>query len=834
LLGFTVRLSIDGITAHVSVKGRHGLGLFLDRLARRPLLMDGAMGSMLQEAGLKPGECPELMNVERPEVVASVHAQYAAAGADVLTTNTFGATRLKLDEYGLSPRLNEINAAAVRLAKKAVADSGRKAMVAGGIGPTGRFLAPVGELTYDLAYDAFREQAQALADAGADAIIIETMSDLKEARAAVIAAKEASGLPVIVTMTFQQDLRSLLGTTPEVAVTVLGSLGADVVGANCSLGPEGLYEAARRMASVARVPLIFQPNAGLPQLVDGRTIFPAGPEELALYADKFLELGASVIGSCCGSTPEHTKAMADVVGRWGERPGRVSGTAATRLASRTRLVTIGGAEPPVIIGERINPTGRKELSAELAAGKTSIVRKDARGQAEAGAALVDINVGLPGADETELMGLVVRAVEESTDLPVVIDSTDPEAIEAALKEASGKPLVNSVTGDEARLSSILPLVKRYGAAVVGLTIDEDGVPATAEKRVEIAGRILDACLKLGIPKEDLVIDPLVLTASAEQPQAAETLKAVGMIKERLGLATSLGVSNISFGLPNRPLINAVYLTMALGHGLDAAMVNPYDTRMGEAISAGAVLVNRDPRAEGYIAAHRKKAQTGDKSSATPAARQDKPATLEEEIRRAVIEGDKEGILPLVERALERGMEPLAVGNDCLIPALTEVGRLYETKEFFLPQVMQSAETMKAAFARLKKEMKPGAGRDKGTVVLATVFGDVHDIGKNIVSTLLENHGLNVIDLGKNVPKETVLDEAVKHDADVIGLSALMTTTMTQMGELIKERDRRGLGIPVVLGGAVVTPEYAQKVGAAGSSRDAMEAVGLIKEIIGKK
>jgi len=794
------------------------------------------MGSMLQDAGLRPGECPELMNIERPDVVSAVHAQYAAAGADVLTTNTFGATRVKLDEYGLSPRLREINAAAVKLARKAAAGSGRDVMVAGGMGPTGKFLAPVGELSFDLAYDVFREQAQALAEAGADAIIIETLSDIKEARAAVMAAREAADLPVIVTMTFQQDLRSLLGTPPEVAVTVLGSLGADVVGANCSLGPEGLYDVARRMAAVSRVPLIFQPNAGLPQLVDGKTVFPAGPDELARYAARFLELGASVIGSCCGSTPAHTRAMAEVLGRWGEKPGRSPGAAATRLASRTRLVTIGGSEPPVIIGERINPTGRKELSAELASGKTPTVRKDARGQAEAGAALVDINVGLPGADEAELMGLVVRAVEESTDLPVVIDSTDPEAIEAALREVSGKPLVNSVTGDVSRLETVLPLVRRYGAAVVGLTIDEEGVPATAEKRVEIAGRILDACINYGIPREDLVIDPLVLTASAEQPQAAETLKAVGMIKERLGLATSLGVSNISFGLPNRPLINAVYLTMALGYGLDAAMVNPYDPRMGEAVAAGAVLVNRDPRAEGYIAAHRRKAHAGGESAATPSAGKEDggPSTLEDEIRKAVIEGDKEGILPLVEKALEKGMEPLSVGNECLIPALTEVGRLYETKEFFLPQVMQSAETMKAAFARLKREMRPGEGRDRGTVVLATVFGDVHDIGKNIVSTLLENHGLNVVDLGKNVPKETVLDEAVKNGADVIGLSALMTTTMTQMGELIKERDRRGLKIPVVLGGAVVTPEYAAKVGAAGSSRDAMEAVGLIKEIIGRK
>ncbi len=814
------------------------MGNLLERIRERALLMDGAMGSMLQEAGLKPGQCPDEMNLSSPAAVASVHESYVRAGADVLTTNTFGATRAKLDEYGLGPKLAEINRAAVELARKAAQGAGREVFVAAGMGPTGRFLAPVGEMSFDEAYGFYAEQARALAEAGPDAIIIETMSDIKEARAAVIAAKESTSLPVIVSMTFQQDLRSLLGTPPEAAVAVLGAAGADVVGANCSLGPEGLYEVARAMAASSRTPLIFQPNAGLPKLIDGKTVFPAGPEDLADYAARFLKLGAAIIGSCCGSTPAHTEAMAKVLAGWTGKPAVAAGAAGTRLASRTRLVTIGGYAPPVIIGERINPTGRKDLSAELAAGKTSIVKKDARGQAEAGAMLIDINVGLPGGDEPELMPIVVRAVEESADLPVVIDSTDPAAVEAALKEVSGKPLVNSVTGDRDRLDSILPLVKRFGAAVIGLTIDEQGVPATAEKRVEIAARILDACQAAGIPKEDLVIDPLVLTASAEQAQAAETLKAVGMIRERLGLATSLGVSNISFGLPDRPLINAAYLTMALGYGLDAAMVNPYDPRMSDAMSASAVLTNRDPRAEGYIAKTRRKAQAGEKSTTRPAQSQaagsDRELTLEEQINLAVIEGDRENIVGLVEKALAKGMEPLAVGNDCLIPALTEVGRLYERKEFYLPQVMQSAETMKAAFARLKREMKPGSGADKGTVVLATVFGDVHDIGKNIVSTLLENHGLKVIDLGKNVPGNTILEEAVKNNADVIGLSALMTTTMTQMEEVIKERDRRGVKIPVVLGGAVVTPEYAKKVGAAGSSRDALEAVGLIKEIIGKR
>jgi len=808
------------------------LGSLLDDIKKRPLLMDGAMGSMLQEAGLLPGECPEEMNVSRAEVVMDVHAKYVEAGADIITTNTFGGTRVKLAEYGLDGRLAELNAAAVRLAREAADKAGRKVYVAAGLGPTGKFMKPVGDMGFDEAYDMFAEQVRALASARPDAIIIETMSDIKEARAAVIAAKENSDLPVIITMTFQQDLRSLLGTPPDVAVTVLEAAGADVIGANCSLGPEGLYEVAKVMFRVANVPLIFQPNAGLPVLEFGKTVYPAGPDVLADYAGRFIQMGAGIIGSCCGSTPAHTRAMAEKARMAGERclPARPE-EGITRLASRTKLVRIGGPSMPLIIGERINPTGRPGLTAELSSGKTSMVKKEARGQADAGAGLIDINVGLPGGDEPALMPVVVRAVEESTDLPVVIDSTDPRAIEAALKEVGGKPLVNSVTGDADRLDSILPLVKRYGAAVIGLTIDEHGVPATARKRVEIAQRILAACEAHGIPKHDLVIDPLVLTASAEQAQAVETLKAVGMIRDELGLATSLGVSNISFGLPSRPLINSTFLTMALGYGLDVAMVNPYDVRMGDAVSASAVLTGRDLRAESYISVYKKKTAPKGTSDikATAAA-----LSVEDAIRAAVIEGDKENIVPLVEEALAKGMEPLAVGNDCLIPALTEVGRLYETKEFYLPQVMQSAETMKAAFARLKKDMKPGAGGEKGTIVLATVFGDVHDIGKNIVSTLLENHGLRVIDLGKNVPKDTIIDEAEKNNADVIGLSALMTTTMTQMEEVIKERDRRGMKTPVVLGGAVVTEDYAKKVGAAGSSRDALEAVRLIKGIIGKK
>jgi 5-methyltetrahydrofolate--homocysteine methyltransferase len=801
---------------------------------------------MLQESGLKPGACPESMNLERPDIVTEIHLQYAMAGADILTTNTFGGSRIKLSEYGLGDKVAEVSRAAVKAAKDA-ADSYSKGrgpgaapvFIAGDMGPTGKFIEPVGELSFDDAYDNFHEQAKALAEAGADLLLIETMSDLKEARCAVIAAKAASSeaghrLPVAITMTFQQDLRTLLGTPPDVAVAVLEAAGADFVGANCSLGPEGIYEAAKIMSAAATVDLLFQPNAGLPKLVDGKTIYPASPEELGEWAGKFAGLGVRLIGSCCGSTPAHTKAIADAV-RGKEAEARNNNPAGTRLTSRTRLVSVGTGFMPAVIGERINPTGRKALSEELSKGVFNIVKREAREQTQSGASLIDINVGLPGADEEALMASVVRAAEGATDLPLVIDSTDPKAIEAALKEVGGKCLVNSVTGDEDRLESILPLVKKYGAAVVGLTIDGSGIPQTAEERLRIAEKILDACIANGIPKEDLVIDCLVMTASAEQDQAVETLKAISLIKEKLGLTTSLGISNVSFGLPERPLINATYLAMALGHGLDAAMVNIYDQRIRDVMAAGAVLTGRDRRADGYVKAYKKKSGKevllgGNSVAHTSAHNTLTLLTAEAVIKAAVIEGDKETIVTLIEEALAHSLEPLYISNNMLIPALEEVGKLYESGEIFLPQVMQSAETMKAAFARLKVEMKGQSGNN-GKVLLATVYGDVHDIGKNILATLLENHGLEVIDLGKNVPVETVLDEAEKHKPDVIGLSALMTTTMTQMGAVIKERDRRGLNVPVVLGGAVVTESYAKSVGAAAFSRDAMEAVEIFKKII---
>ncbi len=499
----------------------------------RILVLDGAMGTMLQESGLKPGACPESMNLERPDIVTKIHLQYAMAGADILTTNTFGGSRIKLSEYGLGDKVAEVSRAAVRRPGTAADSYCRErgpgatpVFIAGDMGPTGKFLEPVGELSFDDAYANFHEQAKALAEAGADLLLIETMSDLKEARCAVIAAKAASSeaghrLPVAITMTFQQDLRTLLGTPPDVAVAVLEAAGADFVGANCSLGPEGIYEAAKIMAAAATVDLLFQPNAGLPKLVDGKTIYPASPGELGEWAGKFVGLGVKLIGSCCGSTPAHTKAIADAVREKGGQTARrqASRPTGTRLTSRTRLVSVGTGFMPAVIGERINPTGRKALSEELSNGVFNIVKREAREQTQSGAALIDINVGLPGADEEALMASVVRAAEGATDLPLVIDSTDPKAIEAALKEIGGKCLVNSVTGDKERLESILPLVKKYGAAVVGLTIDDSGIPQTAEERLRIAEKILDACVAHGIPKEDLVIDCLVMTASAEQDQA---------------------------------------------------------------------------------------------------------------------------------------------------------------------------------------------------------------------------------------------------------------------------------------------------------------------------
>jgi len=801
---------------------------FLEAVMQRALVLDGAMGTMLQERGLRPGQAPEELNLTLPNVVADVHHQYRDAGADIIVTNTFGGNREKLSHYGLEGTLREINRAGVKIARAA---AGESAYIAASIGPTGRFVEPVGDMSFDETFSVFREQAEVLIEAGADLITLETFLDIKEIRAAVIAIREISAtIPIIAMLTFDDNGRSVLGTPPEAAAITLEAVGANIVGSNCGLGVDGIYDVLCSMRRVTDLPLISQANAGLPILKEGRTVFPGTPEEMTTYHDRLLDLGVRIIGGCCGTTPAHIRAIREALAGNDKpfvppRPERNI----TYISSRSAIVAIGGNNPAAVIGERINPTGKKTFAAELREGQVSYIRREALEQSAAGATLLDVNVGTPGIDESAAMERAVFCITGAVTNPLVLDSSNPDALERGLKASDGKVLVNSVSGEEKSINRILPLVKKYGAAVIGLTLDEKGIPPTAEERTLVASKILDAAQRTGIPRRDLVVDCLTLTVSAEQKQAAETLKAIRMVKGTLDLNTVLGVSNISFGLPCRPLISSVFLAMALEAGLDAAIINPKERTMMDAWRAAMVLLQKDPHANAYIAACQDKL--------SPAPSEVKTAVRPDDIRTmlslAVINGDREGVLPLVDRALGEGLTPLQVSNEGLLPGLEEVGRRFGCNQVFLPQVMLSAETMQTAFSRLKNEMKQGSPVSEGKILMATVEGDIHDIGKNIVCTLLENHGFEVIDLGKNVPTERIVAEAKNLAVDAVGLSALMTTTMSEMENVIRKLRREGIETFSMVGGAVVTQEYADEIGADLYASNAMEAVAKIKKLLGK-
>ena len=787
-------------------------------------IFDGATGTMLQAAGLLPGECPELVNVERPKMIETIHRAYIEAGSTIITTNTFGGTSLKLAHYGLENRVAEINAAAVQAAKRAA--HGR-AKIAGDMGPTGRFIEPLGDLGFETAYNAYAEQAKALADAGADYIIIETSIDLQEMRAALLAAKSVTKLPVICQMSYSEDGRTVTGTDPETAATVLDAMGADIIGVNCSLGPEQLLPVVEQLAKATEKPIIVQPNAGLPQFIDGKTVFPMKPEDFSDWMPKLIAAGATYIGGCCGTTPDHIRAISKFA-RTAPPPNRPKVPPVLRLASRSQTVVIDKSLPTVLIGERINPTGRKKLAAEIKDGSLLSVKKEALDQVKAGAKILDVNMGVGGIDQAAAMRRAVMEIAQLTAAPLAIDTSDAAALEAGLRVYPGRALINSVSAEPERLKTFLPLAKKYGAAILCLPITKDGVPKTAKERAEAVQTILDAAKEAGLKDGDFLLDALVLTVAAETDAAKETLGTLRLYRERFGYPTTMGLSNISFGLPNRPLINSTFFAMCLAAGLDAPIMNPYDDAMQNALSAAAALLGKDPNGRAY-------SQNASNLAAPKTA-----ATMKEEdmdalaaIKAAVIRGEKERMPSLIARAVEENLDPNEITEKALTAAMNDIGVDFGAGRVFLPQVLLSAEAMREAFTKLKELLPAAETKKLGTVVIATVKGDVHDLGKNIVAALLSNSGFELIDLGKDVPARTIVEAAKLNRADIVGLCALMTTTMTEIETVVEALKADGVTAKVMAGGAAVTPEYAKEAGADLYAPDGVAAVRLAKEAVRK-
>ncbi|MEN6473708.1 MAG: homocysteine S-methyltransferase family protein, partial [Syntrophaceae bacterium] len=785
-----------------------------DILARRVLILDGATGTHMQAFGMPQGVCPETFGCENPGLVSAMHAAYKDAGADMVTTFTFGGNRYKLLEYGITDAYG-VNRELALICRRAVGDS---FLIAGDIGPTGRFIEPFGDLSFEDAVAAFKEQVKGLIDGGVDMLTIETMLDIQEARAALIAVRELTDLFTIVTMTYEPHGRTLSGTDPISGLITLQALGASAVGCNCSTGPEDMLGPIRAMKPYATVPLVAKPNAGLPKLIKGRTVFDMQPDTFARHARSLAEAGVNLLGGCCGTTPEHIRTMIEAVNDL--KPIQPQASSLSGVSSARGHLLLKPGAPLAVIGERINPTGKKALQAELKEGKLGIVRQFAHDQEKAGAALLDVNVGTPGIDEAAAIRAAIGLLATITDLPLSIDSARVEAVEAALRLYPGRALINSISGEKAKLERLLPLAKKYGAMFILLPLTDEGIPATAGLRRGVIERIFEQARTQGFTKDDFIVDALTMTVSAEQGAALETLATIDWCARSFGARTVIGLSNVSFGLPERRWINAGFLAMAVAKGLSLAIANPENAELMNIKLATDVLAGRDAGAKAYI--ERFGAQTLSPAQATmPAGKELTPAEL---VHRAILEGDREAILACVDKALEKGLSPDTLVNGIMIPAIRRVGELYEAKTYFLPQLIASAEAMQKAFARLEPLIKKaGTGATKGRILMATVKGDIHDIGKNIVILLLKNNGFEVIDLGKDVPHEHIIMSMQEHRPDLVGLSALMTTTMVNMPEIIAKARAADLDCPFMVGGAVVTAAYAESIGAA-YAKDGVEAV----------
>lgn len=789
------------------------------------LFLDGGMGTLLQEKGLAPGQLPERWNLAHPEIVTAIHREYFDAGSNVVSTNTFGANALKLERA----ELESVIGAAVENARRAAAESQapQPKWVALDIGPTGRMLAPYGDLDFEDAVEIFAETVRLGVRCGVDLIFIETMNDSYETKAALLAAKENSDLPVFVSNAYGEDGKLMTGADPDAMVALLEGMGVDAIGVNCSFGPRQLAPIVEEYLRLASVPVLLKPNAGMPRAEGNRTVYDVLPREFAEEVAGLIAKGVRVAGGCCGTTPAYIARLVQAAA--GQAPREMTPKKRTWVSSYTHAVAFG--EKPLLIGERINPTGKKRFQEALRAGDMDYILREGVAQQERGAHLLDVNVGLPGIDEARMLTDAVCQLQAVIDLPLQLDTASPAALAAALRRYNGKAMINSVSGKAESMAAVFPLAKKYGGVVVALTLDEHGIPETAEERLKIARKIFAEAGRYGIGKEDLVFDPLTMAVSADSRAALETLRAVELIRKELGCPVSLGVSNVSFGLPQRETLTAAFFTLALGKGLSAAIMNPYSDEMLKAYRAYCALSGLDSAFEQYIdfAARLPQPNTAAPREAIPA-----PEAKEESgsaLQRAIIKGLKEQAARIAGQLLETA-EPLWVVQEEVIPALNAVGEGFERKTVYLPQLLMSAEAAKAAFEQVKRKLPADKSGSRCTVVLATVQGDIHDIGKNIVKLLLENYGFSVHDLGRDVPPETVVAETLRTHAPLVGLSALMTTTVPAMEETIRQLRQAAPWCKVVVGGAVLTAEYARRIGADRYAKDAMETVRYAEEIDG--
>lgn len=803
-----------------------------------PVILDGATGSNLQQSGMPAGVCPELWILQHEEELLRLQRAYVEAGSRIVYAPTFSGNRIKLGEFGLADQIGDLNRRLVELSQRAVQG---KAFVAGDLTMTGRQLAPMGPMDFEELVDVYKEQIGYLAEAGVDLLVVETMMSLQESRAALIAAKECCpDLPVMVTMTFEADERSLYGTDPETAAAVLSSLGADAVGANCSTGPDKMEEVIRRMAGASRVPIIAKPNAGLPSLNQaGKTVYDMEPEEFGRQMRRLAQAGAGILGGCCGTTPAH---IAQLVENLPEKSLCFSPRQEKRiLTSERRAVSFGLQDPFLIVGERINPTGKKKLQEQLREGNFDLVAQFAQEQEKNGALVLDVNMGMSGIDEKAAMLQAIEEIAAVSDLPLSLDSSHIDVLEAALRRYPGRALVNSVSLEKEKFERLLPLVKKYGAMFILLPLSDEGLPRSPEEKSAIIDRIVDRALELGMSRQDIVVDGLVTTVGANRSAALETLATIRDCRQK-GLATICGLSNISFGLPERGFVNAAFLTMAIAAGLTMAIANPNQELLMAAAYAGDLLLAKEESDIRYISfAQEAKDQ---KPTATPpeggsqesgscsAVLKETWQDAAQRVQEAVLKGNRRKIEALTQEALDAGASPQTLLNGYLLPAINQVGELFDTGRYFLPQLIAGAEAMKLSIGVLEPLLlQSGAMENMPVVVIATVQGDIHDIGKNLVALMLKNHGFQVIDLGKDVPKETIVDAAEKNGAQIIALSALMTTTMQEMRNVIALARQRGVKAKIIIGGAVITQDYADEIQADGYSRDAAEAVKLAKRLL---